>query len=132
VTDSLLQALVEEELGSVVFVMDYLQLDFGRARFTAFVWPTVTVGDVALTFGEPGYRDALSALITHEVTSIEESSEVGLVICFGLGEIVVNPESTEVAGPEIAMLHVHQDAFRDASWEVWRPGEQVFVGRDAS
>jgi hypothetical protein len=35
VSNSLLEALVEEELGSVVFVMDYVQLDFRAARFTA-------------------------------------------------------------------------------------------------
>ena len=33
--ESILKELVEEELGSVVFVMDYLQLDFSAARFTA-------------------------------------------------------------------------------------------------
>jgi hypothetical protein len=41
---SMLAALVEQELGSVVFVMDYLQLDFSAARFTAYAWPT-TLGD---------------------------------------------------------------------------------------
>jgi hypothetical protein len=130
VTDSLLEALVAEELGAVVFVMDYLQLDFGNARFTAYVWPTVTIGDVTREFGDRGYRDALCALITHEVTSTEESPGAGLVIRFGLGEIVTNPEPTDLAGPEIAMLQVHEDAFREASWAVWLPGEHVFAGRD--
>lgn len=32
-TDSILEELMQEELGSVVFVMDYLQLDFVNARF---------------------------------------------------------------------------------------------------
>ena len=131
-SDSLLTALVEEELGSVVFVMDYVQLDFSAARFTAYVWPTVTIGDATLRFGEGGYRDAPCAFITHEVLSTEESPEVGLVIRFGLGEIVTNPEPTDLDGPEIAMLDVHQDSFRDAAWEVWRPGEHVFAGRDWS
>jgi hypothetical protein len=48
--DSLLDALVEEQLRSVVFVMDYLQLDFGNARFNAYVWPTVTIGEVTRQF----------------------------------------------------------------------------------
>jgi hypothetical protein len=109
-----------------------LQLDFGNARFTAYVWPTVTIGDVTREFGDRGYRDALCALITHEVSSTEESPGAGLVIRFGLGEIVTNPEPTDLAGPEIAMLQVHEDAFREASWGVWRPGERVFSGRDWS
>lgn len=29
----------------MVFVVDYLRLDFGAARSTAYVWPRVTIGD---------------------------------------------------------------------------------------
>jgi len=132
VADSLLEALVEEELGSVVFVMDYLQLDFGNARFSVYVWPTVSIGGVSRGFGDPGYRDALCALITHEVIDTGESSETGLVIRFGLGEVVIKPQPTDLSGPEIAMLQVHENSFRDASWTVWRPGEDVFAGPDWS
>jgi hypothetical protein len=132
VSESLLDALVEEELGSVVFVMDYLQLDFSAARFTAYVWPTVTIADATLQFGDRGYRDALCAFITHEVLSTSESPEVGLVIRFGLGEIVTNPGPTDLGGPEIAQLQVHQDSFRAEAWDVWRPGEGIFSGRDWS
>lgn len=59
VCGSVLEALVDEELGSVVFVMDYVQLDFSAARFSAYVWPTVTIGDATFQSGDPGYRDAL-------------------------------------------------------------------------
>lgn len=130
--DSLLEALVEEELGSVVFVMDYLQLDFGNARFSVYVWPTVSIGHVNRGFGDRGYRDALCALITHEVIETEESPEAGLVVRFGLGEVVIKPEPTDLSGPEIAMLQVHENSFRDASWMVWHPGEGVFAGPDWS
>src|SRR5215212_2716829 len=124
-SDSLLTALVEEELGSVVFVMDYVQLDFSAARFTAYMWPTVTIGDATLRFGDRGYRDALCAFIAHEVLSTEESSEVGLVIRFGLDEIGTNPEPADLGGPEIAMLQVHADSFRSNAWQVWEPGKGV-------
>lgn len=130
VVESLLRELVEEELGSVVFVMDYLQLDFSAARFTAYVWPTVTIGDVVRQFGDPGYRDALCSLITHVVLETEESAQAGLVIRFGLGEVIVNPEPADLSGPEIAMLQVHANSFRDASCAVWRPGEHIFADRD--
>jgi hypothetical protein len=128
VSNSLLEALIEEELGSVVFVMDYVQLDFSAARFTAYVWPTVTIGETTLQFGDRGYRDALCAFITHEVISTEESPESGLVIRFGLWEIVTNPAPADVGGPEIAQLQLHEDSFRDAALAVWRPGEDVFAG----
>ncbi|MGH3118896.1 MAG: hypothetical protein ACRDQ2_17635, partial [Gaiellales bacterium] len=130
VDDSLLEGLVEEELASVVFVMAYVQLDFSHALFTAYVWPTVTIGDQTLLFGDSGYRDALCAFISHEVSAVEESPESGLVIRFGLGEIVTNPASTELGGPEIAQLQLHADSFRETSLMVWRPGEDGFVGRD--
>ena len=130
--ESLLKALVEEQLGSVVFVMDYLQLDFSAARFTAYVWPTVTIGDVILHFGDPGYRDALCAFIAHEVVAAEESSETGLMIRFGLGQIATNPGPTDLVGAEIAQLQVYEGPFQDASLTVWRPGEDVFAGRDWS
>jgi len=82
-----------------------------------------------LHFEDRGYRDALCAFITHEVLSTDESSDVGLVIRFGLGEIVTNPLPTDLGGPEIAQLQVHQGAFRDEGCAVWRPGEGIFSGR---
>ena len=132
VSDSLPTALVGEQLESVVFVMDYLQLDFGAARFSAYVWPTVVVGDVRTTFGDPGYRDALCAFIAHEVVSVEESHEAGLEVRFERGTIVVNPATTDLTGPEIALLQVAEGPTRDEAWMVWRPGEDVFAGRDWS
>lgn len=130
--ESLLEGLVEKQLGSVVFVMDYLQLDFSHALFTVYVWPVVTIDDRRLHFGDPGYRDALCAFITHEVTAVEASPEAGLVIRFGLGEIVTNPEPTDPDGPEIAQLQLRGDSIRDEAWMVWRLGEDIFAGRDWS
>lgn len=131
-TDSLLDVLVEKQLGSVVFVMDYLQLDFGAARFTTYVWPTVTIGEVTTAFGDAAYREALCAFIAHEVLSVEESRTAGLVIRFGLGEIVTNPTTLDLQGPEIAQLQVYEGPFQQTGLIVWRPGEGVFAGRDWS
>ena len=131
-TDSSLDALVEQRLGSVVFVWDYVQLDFGDARFTAYVWPTVAVGNVVLEFGEPGYRDALCAFIEQRVTAAEESPERGLVIRFDSGEIVTNPKPTDLTGPEIAQLHIYDPMYQMTDVMVWRPGEDTFAGGDRS
>lgn len=70
------------------------------------------------------------ALIGHEVLTAGASPEAGLVIEFALGTIVTNPESHELAGPEIAMLQLHEGPFQEAAWDVWRPAEDVFAGRD--
>lgn len=127
-----LETLALKDLGSVIFVGDYLQLDFSDARFTAYIWPTVTVDGVSRRMGDVGYRSALCALISHMVIDTEESAEAGLLIRFGLGEVVINPKPIELWGPEIAKLQVDADAFRDAMWDVWRPGEGVFANRDWS
>lgn len=131
-SDSPLDALVGEQLGSVVFVMDYLQLDFSAAQFSAYVWPSVTIGGVTAQYGDTGYRDALCAFITQEVIAVEASNTAGLVLRFELGEIVTNPEATDLNSPEIAQLQISEGPFRDSAWMVWRPGEDVFAGRDWS
>ncbi|MFI7650288.1 hypothetical protein ACIBTZ_30035 [Micromonospora sp. NPDC049460] len=129
-TEFRLDVLVEEQLESVVFVRDYLQLDFGDARFTAYVWPAVTVGNTVLEFGEPGYRDALCAFISQEVTAVSESPECGLVIRFASGEIVTNPKPSDLDGPEIAQFEVYDPVCPLLG--VWRPGEDIFAGLDWS
>lgn len=89
----------------------------------------MTIAETTLSFGEPGYRDALCAFIDHEVTAAEESSDRGLVICFGLGEIRINPEPSDLQGPEIAQLHVYDPMSHQTSLMVWRPGDDTFAGR---
>lgn len=106
-----MKELVGESLESVVFVMDYVQLDFNGSRFSAYVWPTVTIGTTQRDFGDQGYRDALCTFITHEVTAAEERAGVGLVIQFALGSIVTNPEPGELTGPEIAMLNIYDPMY---------------------
>lgn len=129
-TDSLLEKLVGESLASVVLVMDCVQLNFNGSRFTGYVWPTVTIGASELRFGDQGYRDALCAFITHEVTSTEESADVGLAIHFALGSIVTNPEPGELGGPEIAMLSIYDSMDDTRRLVVWRPGEGPFADRN--
>lgn len=129
-TDSLLSRLSLTKLDSVVFVADYLQLEFGAGRFSTYCWPVVKMGTHVLHFGDRGYRDSLCAFIGHDVVAGSETHDSGLVIEFALGSIAVNPLPTDLSGPEIAMLQIHEDAFQDASWMAWRPGEDVFVGPD--
>jgi hypothetical protein len=127
---SLLEELVGETLSSVIFVADYVQLDFNGPRLSAFVWPHVVIsGEAVRIFGDQGYRDSLCAFIMHEVVATEESPEAGLVIHFDLGAIVVNPEPADLMGAEIAMLRGFQHHDR---WMVWRPGEDIFAARDWS
>ena len=128
----MLSKLLDEPLSSVVFVADYLQLDFNGSRFTAYAWPKVLIGTSTWEFGDSGYRDALCAFIAHEVVATEESPGVGLVLRFRLGLIITNPEPSELSGPEIAQLSVYVELQQTTEWSVWRPGEGTFANRDWS
>ncbi|WP_024877109.1 hypothetical protein [Saccharomonospora piscinae] len=128
--ETLLWKLDGETLSAVVFVMDYLQLDFNGSRFTCYVWPVVLTGSSPWHIGDSGYRDALCGLIGDTVESTEENSHAGLVIRFRRGAVAIDPAPEELVGPEIAQLHIHDPAHGDTEWKVWRPGEDTFVGLD--
>ncbi|MEV6860639.1 hypothetical protein AB0M44_06515 [Streptosporangium subroseum] len=128
-TDSLFPALVGEEMSSVIFVRDYVQLDFNGPRLSLFSWPQIAVDSEVRLMGDPGYRDALCSLIGHTVLTVTEGADTGLVIGFGPGSVVINPEPSQLEGPEIALL----DGFIDrADWMAWRPGEYPFDGPEWS
>lgn len=62
-----LDTIVGQELASVAFVADYLQLDFGGQILTLFSWPEVFREEGSYGFGEPGYRDMLCGEIGEDV-----------------------------------------------------------------
>ncbi|MFE3448741.1 hypothetical protein ACFXJ8_07370 [Nonomuraea sp. NPDC059194] len=128
-SDSLLPALVGEEMSSVIFVRDYVQLDFDGPRLSLFVWPRVITDSTVWSMGDPGYRDALCALIGHTVLAATEDAGAGLVVDFGCGAVLVKPEPSHLEGPEIAMLGGFTGR---ADWMVWRPGEPPFDGPEWS
>jgi hypothetical protein len=79
-----LDSLEGEELGSVVFVRDYLQLDFDGTRVTCKIWPTIVAPTGAINVDDQGYRDALCKLISTRIESVEETSErIALVFSDG-------------------------------------------------
>lgn len=111
----------------MTFVGDYAQFDFNGPRLSTFVWPRVEVDAREWTFGDSGYRDALCALIGRTLTSVVDVPGTGVVLRFDADALVINPEPEELQGPEIAMLHMNDD---DHAWDIWRPGEGSFSGRD--
>lgn len=75
-----------------------------------------------VVYGDPGYADALRALIPREVVATSEKTGSGLRVQFDDGEIVLHPRFDELTGPEIALLN----GFDDREWMCWRPGEHSF------
>jgi hypothetical protein len=82
------QGLVDQALGSVVFVMDYVQFDFNGSSLTTFVWPEWNRDSERLRAEDLGYRDALCRLIGAQVTGVTETAE-SLSIHFTSGETLV-------------------------------------------
>jgi hypothetical protein len=75
-----------EELTSVAFVEDYLELRFGPALLTLYHWPYVMLPDFSVAFGEPEYRNALCAQIGETVSSaaLEESTALTIELASGV------------------------------------------------
>jgi hypothetical protein len=88
-TDPLLRRVVNEQLGAVVFVQNYLQLDFDGIRLTTNVWPVVTIEANEYRFGESGYRDALCSFIAHKVVATSET-DAELGINFATGRLAIS------------------------------------------
>ena len=94
--------LVGEELKSVCFVEDFLELCFGDAKVTLYDWPHVLLKEFSVAYGEPEYRNAVCAQIGEEVAeaSLEEGDALTIElqngVVFGLSlreEDVDGPES---------------------------------------
>jgi hypothetical protein len=94
----------------------------GNVVLNCDVYPTVEHAGRVYAEPDPGYGDALRALIPQEVSSTVEQTGRGIVISFQTGRISIHPVFDELVGPEIAKL----SGFADRAWMVWRPGEESF------
>lgn len=79
-------ALVGEEIRSVSFVEDFLELRFGSALVTFYAWPFVLLTEFSVAYGEPEYRNALCAQIGEEVetASLEEGAALTIELTNGV------------------------------------------------
>ena len=83
-----LEELAGQELSSVIFVQDYLQLDFNGALLTLYIWPDIFREEGSYAFGEPGYRDWLCAEIGEPVEQATLEPGIALEVQFEDGVIL--------------------------------------------
>ena len=83
-----ISAIEGEELRSVAFVEDYLELRFGSSLLTLYAWPYVMHTDYSVAFGEPEYRNALCTLIGEQVATATLEEESALTVEFGSGVVL--------------------------------------------
>lgn len=81
-------AIEGEELRSVAFVEDYLELRFDQPLLTLYAWPYVMHPEYSVAFGEPEYRNALCALIGEQVATAALEEGNALTIEFASGVVL--------------------------------------------
>lgn len=107
---SFLTPLVGEQLSSVEFVQDYLQLHFDGPTLTLFVWPKLRVKEVVLRFSDPCYRDELCGRISHKVVQVITDDPDLLTILFDEeSAISVSLRPEDRRGPETGHFKVSRD-----------------------
>ncbi len=113
---SILDCLLNEQLSSVTFVQDYLQLHFDGPFFNAYIWPLVKIGGTVFRFEQSGYRDAICGLISKKVIKTQEVPDQFLGIEFQDGSsIEFSLKEQDREGPEALVFH-SADPKR---WNVW-------------
>lgn len=109
--------LIGEQLSSVEFVQDYLQIHFDGKNFIIYVWPIVYQNGKKHIFGEPDYRNALCELISLKVKDIFFKENEILKIIFdskSIIEIDLHNNNPDIIS-EIALFN---DTL-DNSWSVF-------------
>ena len=105
-----ISAIEGEELMSVEFVENFLQLRFGEPLLRLYDWPHVLFTDSSVAFGEPEYRNALCAQIgeTVEKAMLEEGD--ALTIEFGNGIVfALSLREEDIDSPESGSYSVTGD-----------------------
>src|ERR1700712_3267268 len=93
--------IIGQDVKSVTFIEDFLELRFGTHCLTLYDWPHVLLPDFSVAYGEPEYRNALCAQIGEEV--VEASLEEGDALTIELANGIVfglSLREEDVDGPE--------------------------------
>jgi hypothetical protein len=101
-----LEPIIGKQLSAVVFVQDYVQLQFDGSGLTAVTLPTVEVGEKQLAWGMPGYRDLLCERIGKLVTaaSVTEGQQIRIEFDDG-SRIAISLKDEDYQTAEAAVFH---------------------------
>ena len=109
-----LHFLEGEQLSSVEFVQDYVQLRFDGPRLTVYTSVhKVTRNEKSVAWGDAGYRDALCSLIGHKVKKALVIDSESLSFTFDDGSVwSMSLRDEDYRGPEALM-------YNDDLREIW-------------
>lgn len=74
--------LINQQLSSVVFVQDYLQLYFDGPKLTLYIWPEVWINKEKFTKEDSQYRNMLCELISKKIDDISLKNDQYLLLYF--------------------------------------------------
>lgn len=126
--NALLSRLIGYHLQSIHLAGGYVQFTFtslclgDNPVLTLEVMPVVGTPSGPLANGQPGYTDAIRALIGHHVTDTMEAEGEGFGVEFAESTLTLRPVAEELHGPAIATL----SDFSDGGSRSWRPGGPAF------
>lgn len=113
------ERIVGEQLSSVEFVQDYLQLHFDGRYLICYIWPVVKINETEYRYKDPFYRDRLCDLISKEITAVLIKDNNYLIIEFQKENaslrINLDPNNPDIIG-EIAIF---TDTL-DKAWDVFQ------------
>lgn len=102
-----LNNLIGRELSGVVFVRDYIQLQFDDRGLTAINLPSVMANRETYTPVRQGFRDSLCERIGHTVVETELIEEERIWLKFDDDSAIsVSLRGEDSVGPEAAILYV--------------------------
>jgi len=116
--ETLKSKLVGEQLSSLEFVQDYLQLHFDGRTITAYIWPDVSINGETFSFGEDLYRNKLCDLIGNTVFDLQYQDKEYLTLMFkenkGTIHINLDPSNPEI----VSEIAIFSDSL-DKTWAVF-------------
>lgn len=110
----LINQLVGEQLGAVVFVQDYLQLQFDGPQINVYSGCRVIANGLTTVFGSEQFANHLIGQISKKVKQVVDHFNRHVVITFADESCIEIPYSSE--GPEAIYFQGKND-----QWGVW-PG----------
>ena len=109
------------QLDAVIFVMDYLQLQFDSSWYlNIYSWPQIQYDGTIFNYSTSGYRNALCGFIASIVKQAEEEPNDSLTLSFVKGVIKISLRE-DCNGPEAAMLTDRTSG----EWEVWNSSHET-------
>ena len=103
---NLLQELNNEQLSSVEFVQDYLQLHFEDKTLTCYIWPYLISNGREYRNVDKDYKNQLCDVIANHVVRVDLIENVTLTITFSNTSEIILPldnSNPDIIG-EIAIL----------------------------